>query len=202
MLSLFPVYVQYLCKYHITAVTFCLSHGFYCCIKYQDQEAQVLYLTLPYYTLSPKEVRTWTHTVQEPGDRSWYRGHGGVLLTVLLPLACSDSLLIEDRTRGGTLSMASPPLITNWENALQLDLMEAFPQWRHFFSRGSFLCDNLCQVDTQNQLVHICSCLGILICYFWPTCLFLCAIYNVLEFWLRLHWLSKLLLLEWSFLPY
>jgi hypothetical protein len=25
---------------------------------------------------------------------------------------------------------APPPLITNWENALQLDLMEAFPQGR------------------------------------------------------------------------
>ena len=44
-----------------------------------------------------------------------------------------------------------PHLITNWENALQLDLMEALPYW------SSFLCDNssLCQVDTQNQPVHL-----------------------------------------------
>jgi hypothetical protein len=39
-------------------------------------------------------------------------------------------------------------LITNWENVLQLDLMEAFPQRRIL---------SLCQVDTQNQPVqYIC----------------------------------------------
>jgi hypothetical protein len=47
--------------------------------------------------------------------------------------------------------MGPTALITNWENALQLDLMEAFPQ------EGSFLCDNssLCQVGTQNQPVQV-----------------------------------------------
>jgi hypothetical protein len=53
-----------------------------------------------------------------------------MFLTGLLPLACSACSLIEPRlpaqrwppTRGFS------PLITDWENALQLDLMEAFPQ--------------------------------------------------------------------------
>jgi hypothetical protein len=47
-----------------------------------------------------------------------------------------------------------PFLITNWGNALQLDLMEALPQG------GAFLCDNsnFCQVDTQNQPVQLSPC--------------------------------------------
>jgi hypothetical protein len=40
-------------------------------------------------------------------------------------------------------------------------LIEKMPyrwiSWRHFLKGGSFLCDNssLCQVDTQNQPVHL-----------------------------------------------
>jgi hypothetical protein len=37
------------------------------------------------------------------------------------------------------------PLITNWENALQLDLMEAFPQLKLL----SLWYLQLCQVDTK-----------------------------------------------------
>jgi hypothetical protein len=46
-----------------------------------------------------------------------------------------------------TPTMGPPSLIMNWENALQLDLMEAFPQ-------NYFLCDNSspCQVDTKLQV--------------------------------------------------
>jgi hypothetical protein len=35
---------------------------------------------------------------QEPGGRSWCRGHGGVLFTGLLPMACSTCFLRESRT--------------------------------------------------------------------------------------------------------
>ena len=47
--------------------------------------------------------------------------------------------------RDGPTHKGPFPLITNWENVLHLDLMEAFPNW------SSFLCDNfsLCQVDTK-----------------------------------------------------
>jgi hypothetical protein len=40
---------------------------------------------------------------------------------------------------------ALSPLITNWENALQLDLMEAFPQLKLL----SLWYLQLCQVDTK-----------------------------------------------------
>jgi hypothetical protein len=56
-----------------------------------------------------------------------------MLLTGLLPLACSACLLIEPMTTSpgmAPLTTDPPLLVTNWENALQLDLMEAFPQGR------------------------------------------------------------------------
>jgi hypothetical protein len=86
------------------------------------------------------------------GSRSWCRSHGGMFFTGLLPLACSA--LIEPKTTNSEMvptTRGPPHLITNWENAPQLDLMEVFPQL------NCFLCDNssLCQVDTQNQPVHI-----------------------------------------------
>jgi hypothetical protein len=65
-------------------------------------------LTLPHCCLWPKEVRTGTHIGLEPGGRSWCRGHGGVLLTGLLPLACSACFLIEPRTT--SLGMAPPTM--------------------------------------------------------------------------------------------
>jgi hypothetical protein len=48
--------------------------------------------------------------------------------------------------------MALPPLITNWENALQLDLMEAFPQER------PFLCDNSSCVKLTHKTSHSTPC--------------------------------------------
>jgi hypothetical protein len=65
------------------------------------------------------------------GSRSLYRGHGGMFFTGLLPLACSACSLIEPRIPAQRWSHpqgALPPLITNWENAPQLDLREAHPQ--------------------------------------------------------------------------
>ena len=50
---------------------------------------EFIWLTPPHCCSSSKEVRTGTHTGQEPGGRSWYRSHGGVLLTGLLSMACS-----------------------------------------------------------------------------------------------------------------
>jgi hypothetical protein len=58
--------------------------------------------------------------------------------------------LISYRTKTTSPEMAPPtrglsPLITNWKNALQLDLMEAFPQLK-LLSLWSL---QLCQVDTK-----------------------------------------------------
>jgi hypothetical protein len=74
-------------------------------------------------------------------SRSWCRGHGGMFFTGLLSLLSyrTKTTSPERPTRG--LS----PLITNWENALQLDLMEAFPQLK-LLSLWSL---QLCQVDTK-----------------------------------------------------
>jgi hypothetical protein len=65
------------------------------------------------------------------GYRNWCRGHGGMWLTGLLPLACSACFLIEPMTTSPRMAPSTRGplrLITNWENALQLDFMEAFPQ--------------------------------------------------------------------------
>ena len=82
------------------------------------------------------------------GSRSWCRGHGGMWLTGLLPLACSACFLIEPKTT--SLGWHHPQwALPPWS------LIEKTPyrwiSWRHFLKRGSFLCDNssLCQVDTK-----------------------------------------------------
>jgi hypothetical protein len=58
-----------------------------------------------------REVRIGIQTGQEPGGRSSCRGHGGVLLTGLLLMACSACFLIEPRTtnpRVALLTQAGP----------------------------------------------------------------------------------------------
>jgi hypothetical protein len=95
----------------------------------------ILPFTLTHCCSLPVELRTGTHTGQGLGGRSWYRGHGKMLLTGFFPKACSTCFLLELRTISPgmalpTMGWALLHLITNWENALQLDLMEAFPQER------------------------------------------------------------------------
>jgi len=87
-------------------------------------------LTLPGHSPSLKEVRTGTQAGLDPGGRSWYRGHRGCYL-----LARSSWLSYRTQhhqpRHGATHNGLAPPLlISNWENALQLDLMAAFPQLR------------------------------------------------------------------------
>jgi hypothetical protein len=110
----------------------CLSHGFYSCTniltKKQVGEERVYSAYTSMLLFITKGSQDWNSSRSE--SRSWCRGHGGMLLTGLLPLACSACCLIESKTT--SLGMAPstrgrPPLITNWENTLQLDLMEAFP---------------------------------------------------------------------------
>jgi hypothetical protein len=71
-------------------------------------ETWFIRLTLPHHSSSSKEVRTGTQAGQEPGGRSWCRGHGRVLLTGLLPMACSACFLIEHRT---TSPKVAPPTV-------------------------------------------------------------------------------------------
>jgi hypothetical protein len=54
-------------------------------------------------------VNHWGKSGQEPGGRSCCRGRGGVLLTGLLPMACSACFLIEPRA---TSSGMAPPTMS------------------------------------------------------------------------------------------
>ena len=80
----------------------CLSSGFYCCNETSWLRSKLgkgfIWFILPCNCSSSKEGRGGTQTGQKPGGRSWCRGHGGVLLTGLLLMACSAFLLIELRT--------------------------------------------------------------------------------------------------------
>lgn len=72
---------------------------------------------LPYH--SPlRKVKTGTQTKQGTGDRTWCIGHGGMLLTGLLPMPCSVCFLTESRTTSLEKSwptvdwaLSHPPLI-------------------------------------------------------------------------------------------
>jgi hypothetical protein len=89
---------------------------------------EFIHLTFTHCCSSSNEVRTGIHTGQEPGGRNWCRGHGGMLLTGLLPLACSACSFIEPKTTSPGMKppkMGPPLLINNQENVLQLDLMGA-----------------------------------------------------------------------------
>jgi hypothetical protein len=86
------------------------------------------------------------------GSRSWCRGHGEMLFTGLLPLACLACSLIEPKT-------TSPEMVLPTRGLFPWSLIEKIPHswisWRHFPNWSSFLCDNSSCVElTQNQPVH------------------------------------------------
>jgi hypothetical protein len=112
---------------------FCLSQGFYSCTnimtKKQVGEERVYSAYSSTLLFITKGSQDWNSSRSE--SRNWCRGHRGMLLTGLLPLACSACSLIEPKTTSPEMvppTRGLSPLITNWENALQLDLMEAFLQ--------------------------------------------------------------------------
>jgi hypothetical protein len=112
----------------------CLSQGFYSWTnirtKKQVGEERVYSAYTSMLLFITKGSQDWNSS--RSGNRSWCRGHGGMFLTDLLPLACSACSLIEptNSTSPGMVppTMGHPTLITNWENALQLDLIDTFPQ--------------------------------------------------------------------------
>jgi len=92
-------------------------------------------LTLPHRSSSPKGSHNWNSS--RSGSRSWCRDHGGILLTGLLPLACSACCLIEPKTTSpGTVPPKIGRVLPPWP------LLEKMPyswvSWRHFYDWGSF----------------------------------------------------------------
>ena len=117
-----------------TSLSVCLNYVYCCCDV----------TSWPSITWGRNDLfHSWFHTAihhqkqwgQEPGGRSWCRGHGGVLLPGLLPMACSvhpsyrtqDHLPWNGATHHG---LGHPCTITKWESALQLDLIETLPPLR------------------------------------------------------------------------
>jgi hypothetical protein len=123
----------------------CLSQGFYSCTnimtKKQVREERIYLAYTSILLFITKGSQDWNSGRSE--SRSWCRGHGGMFFTGLLSL-------LSYRTKTTCPEMVPPtrglsPLITNWENASQLDLMETFPQLK------LLLCDNSSWVKlTQN----------------------------------------------------
>jgi hypothetical protein len=80
--------------------TICLSEGFYSCtnIKTKKQVGEeriysAYTSTLLFITKGSQDLNS-----SRSGSRSWCRGYEGMLLTGLLPLACSACSLIEPKT--------------------------------------------------------------------------------------------------------
>lgn len=97
--------------------------------KVTKEKKRFIQLPLLHHNPSLEEVRRGTQAGQEPENRSWSRGHGGVLLTSLLPMACSTYFLLEPSTTSPgkdprTMGQAFP--ISHYGSALHaswLDLM-------------------------------------------------------------------------------
>ena len=112
----------------------CLSHGFIAVTKYHDQKGSWrrkgwLGLQFQFIVQDRNSSRAGTQR-QEPMQRQQR-----VLLTGLLPMACSFCFLTESMTTSSR--MASPRVdwaLPHWslieKSTLQLDLMDAFPQLR------------------------------------------------------------------------
>ena len=124
--------LQKLCNFmrSYLSILDCLSQGFYSWTKHHDQEAswggKGLFSLHFHIAVHYQRRQDWNS--RRSGSRSWCRGHGGMFLTGLLPLACSACFLIEPKTTRPRMAPPTmgPPTLDHWENTLQLDLMEAF----------------------------------------------------------------------------
>jgi hypothetical protein len=117
----------------------------------QVGEERFIRLTLPHCCSSPKEVRTGTQTGLDPRDRSWSRGHGGILLSGLLSIACSVYFLIESKTPAWNAPTH------DGLNPLHQSLTKKMPYswilWKYFLNWSSLPSDDssLSQVDKTIQ---------------------------------------------------
>ena len=122
-------------------------------IKKQIGEKRVYLAYISTLLFITKGSQDWISSRSE--SRSWCRGHGGMFLTGLLPLACSACFFIESKTTSP--GMAPPQwALPAW--SLTEKMSYRWISWRHFLTWSSVttlwqlkLCDNssLCQVDTK-----------------------------------------------------
>ena len=130
----------------------CLSQGFYSCTnimtKKQVGVGRVYSAYISTLLFITERSQDWNSS--RSGSRSWCRGHGGIFLTGLLPLACSAYSLIDPK-------ITSPEMVPPTRDPPPWSLIEkmlySWISWRHIPNWSSFLCDNssLCQVDTQTH---------------------------------------------------
>jgi hypothetical protein len=122
------------CEYHVVAG--CLSQGFYSCTnimtKKQVGEERVYSAYTSTLLFITKRNQDWNSS--RPGSRSWCRGHGGIILTGLLPQACSACFLLEPKT-------TSPGMASPTRGPPPWSLIEKMPyswvSWRHFLTWSS-----------------------------------------------------------------
>ena len=127
----------------------CLSQGFYSCTNIMTRKQAGVERVSSAYTLhtalyhqGKSGLELMQVRKQELMQRPWRDAHYWLASPGLLSLLSYRTQDYQPRemvppTRGPS------PLITNWENALQLDLMEAFPQLK------LLSLSQLCQVDTK-----------------------------------------------------
>ena len=129
-----------------------------------------IWLTFANCSSSLKDVRTGTKAGQEPGGRNWNRGHGGVQLTGLHPMACSACFLIEPSTTSPgmepttirwALLHQSPKKKKKKKKKKKPALQACYSQilYRHFLNWGFLSSDfSLCRVhikDTQHTRYQV-----------------------------------------------
>ena len=108
--------------------------------KQLEETKGFIWLMRSYHNSSTTEVRIGTQEGQEPGSRTWFKGHRGVLLNGFLPIVCSACFLIEFRTT--ILGMAPPTIGCGLLHQLLIKKMPYRPAynqilWSHFLSWGS-----------------------------------------------------------------
>jgi hypothetical protein len=120
---------------HFLPILHYLSQGFYSWTKHHEQkqvgEERVYSAYTSILMFITKGSQNWNSSRSE--SRSWCRGHGRMFFTGLVAPGLLS--MLSYRTKTTSPEMVSPtrglsPLITNWENVLQLDLTEAFPQMK------------------------------------------------------------------------
>lgn len=130
--------------------SFCFSYGSYYSDKTHDRKElgeEKVYSTLP---------RAVHHPGQEPGGRTWCRGHGQMLLTSLRFMASIGCFLVQSRT--ACPGMAQPTM--GWALLHQSLIKNTLHRlayspvlWRDFsvVDLSSQLCIPLCQIVQDNQ---------------------------------------------------